>query len=176
MTFSPQAKPMYFKKANPETIKKRKDEYSELYSKQIDWFETNMVTIRSNQFLVDMYTILVTGSRPISEKMLSSINASMSNWRYDPVEKTIRTEKFKPIIEKINVLKDMVEVVDGNRINTQFSAYGFVVSILKQATTRLSLSEKQMKALNKCWKKYKLKFDSKVENISNDTENKKEKK
>ena len=166
---------MYFKKANPETIKKRKEEYSELYSKQIDWFETNMATIRSNQFLVDMYTILVTGSRPISEKMLSSINASMSNWRYDPVEKTKREEKFKPIIEKINVLKGMVESVDGNRINTRFSAHGFVTSLLSQASTRLSLSEKQMKALNKCWKKYHIKFQDKFE-TNGISKNKKEKK
>ena len=71
-----------------------------------------MTLIRSNTFLVDMYTILTTGSRPISEKMISSINASMNNWRYDPVEKTKREEKFKPILEKINMLKDMVEAVE----------------------------------------------------------------
>ena len=143
---------MYFKKANPETIRKRREEYNELYSEQIEWFETNMKLIRENTFLVDMYTILTTGSRPISEKMLSSINASMSNWRYDPVERTKREDKLKPIIEKISVLKDIVEAVDGNRIHTRFSAHGFVTSLMEQAKTRLSLSEKQMKALNTCWK------------------------
>ena len=59
----------FYKKAKPETIEKRKQEYNELYSKQIEWFEANMKLIKENTFLVDMYTILTTGSRPISEKM-----------------------------------------------------------------------------------------------------------
>ena len=162
----------FYKKAKPETIEKRKQEYNELYSKQIEWFEANMKLIKENTFLVDMYTILTTGSRPISEKMLSSINASMNNWRYDPVERTKREEKFKPILEKINMLKDMVEAVDGNRIHTRFSAYGFVTSLMEQAKGRLSLSEKQMSALNKCWKKYKIKFEDKFENSNNNKEKK----
>ena len=167
---------MYFKKANPETIKKRREEYKELYSEQIEWFETNMKLIRSNTFLVDMYTILTTGSRPISEKMLSSINASMSNWRYDPVERTKREDKLRPIIQKISVLKDMVEAVDGNRVHTRFSAHGFVTSLMEQAKTRLSLSEKQMKALNTCWKKYTFKFEKKFEGVEISINNKKENK
>ena len=160
----------FYKKAKPETIEKRKQEYNELYSKQIEWFEANMKLIKENTFLVDMYTILTTGSRPISEKMLSSINASMNNWRYDPVERTKREEKFKPILEKINMLKDMVEAVDGNRVNTRYSAYSFVQSLLDQAQSRLSLSEKQMSALNKVYKKYKPRFDKKFNN--NNKENK----
>ena len=68
--------------------------------------------------------------------------------------------KMLPIIEKINVLKDMVEAVDGNRVNTRYSAYSFVQSLLDQAQSRLSLSEKQMSALIKCYKKYNLKFET----------------
>ena len=132
-----------------------------------------MQLIRDNSFLVDMYSILVTGSRPVSQKMLSSINAAMNNWRYDPVKRAEKEERLKPILEKISVLKDMVEAVDGNRIHTRFSAYGFVTSLMEQAKGRLSLSEKQMSALNKCWKKYKTKFEDKFENSNN---NKKENK
>ena len=71
------------------------------------------------------------------------------------------------------MLKDMVEAVDGNRIQTRYSAYGFVNSLMEQAKGRLSLSEKQMSALNKCWKKYKTKFEDKFQNSNN---NKKENK
>ena len=85
---------------------------------------------------------------------------------------TKREEKFKPILEKINMLKDMVEAVDGNRIHTKFSAYGFLTSLMEQAKGRLSLSEKQMSALNKCWKKYKIKFEDKFENSNNNKEKK----
>ena len=158
---------MYFKKAKPETIQKRKEEYEELYSEQIEWFEANMNLIKGNTFLVDMYSILVTGSRPVSQKMLFSINAAMVNCRYNPKMRAEKEAKMKPIIEKINVLKDMVEAVDGNRIHTRFSAYGFVTSLMEQAKGRLSLSEKQMSALNKCWKKYKTKFEDKFENSNN---------
>jgi len=150
---------MYFKKAKPETIQKRKEEYKEQFSEQIKWFEKNMSLIKGNTFLVDMYSILVTGSRPVSQKMLSSINAAMNNWRYDPVKRAEKVERLTPILEKISVLKDMVEAVDGNRINTKYSAYGFITSLLEQAKSRLSLTEKQMNALVKCYKKYKIKFD-----------------
>ena len=74
------------------------------------------------------------------------------------------------------MLKDMVEAVDGNRIHTRFSAYGFVTSLMEQAKTRLSLSEKQMLALNKCFKKYKLKFEMKFEGVTISNNNKKENK
>ena len=154
----------FYRKASPETIKKRQAEYQEQFSRQIEWFEKNMHLIRDNSFLVDMYSILVTGSRPVSQKMLSSINAAMNNWRYDPVKRAEKEERLKPILEKISVLKDMVEAVDGNRINTRYSAYSFVQSLLDQAKSRLSLSEKQMKALGKCYKKYKIKFDGQFNN------------
>ena len=153
---------MYFKKAKPETIQKRKEEYKELYSEQIEWFEENMNLIKGNTFLVDMYSILVTGSRPVSQKMLSSINAAMVNWRYNPKMRAEKEAKMKPIIEKINVLKDMVEAVDGNRVNTRYSAYSFVQSLLDQAQSRLSLSEKQMRALNKVFKRYNDRLEKKL--------------
>ena len=165
----------FYKKPSPEIVKKRREEYKELYLEQIKWFESNMKLIRTNTFLVDMYTILTTGSRPISEKMLSSINASMSNWRYDPVERSVREEKLQPIIKKIKVLQDMVECVDGERVHTRYSAFNFVSSLLKQAKTNLSLSEKQMLALNKCYKKYKLKFEKKYDRVQISNNNKKEK-
>ena len=75
----------------------------------------------------------------------------------------ISQDKIKPIQEKISLLEEIVKVVDGNKIHTQYSAYGFLQSIKQQCNNRLSLSEKQMGALNKVYKKYKPKFDEKFD-------------
>tara|TARA_Y100001937_G_C7050780_1_gene299001 strand:+ start:484 stop:969 length:486 start_codon:yes stop_codon:yes gene_type:complete len=161
---------MYFKKPSLETMKKRQEEYKELYSEEIEWFKKNMDMIKENSFLLDMYNILLSGSRPMSEKMIGVVRKSMKNWRYDPVEKAMKQDRMKPVLEKIGLLEEIVKVVDGNRIHTRFSAFGFLQSIKKQCNERLSLSEKQMSALNKVYKKYKPKFDKKFDN--NNKENK----
>ena len=154
---------MYFRKPSLETMKKRQEEYKELYSEELKWFKENMDLIKENSFLLDMYNILLTGARPMSEKMIGVVRKSMKNWRYDPVQRTLRGDKIKPILEKISLLEEIVKVVDGDRIHTRFSAFGFLQSIKKQCKDRLSLSEKQMDALNKVYKKYKPKFDNKFD-------------
>ena len=161
---------MYFKKPSLETMKKRQEEYKELYSEEIEWFKKNMDMIKENSFLLDMYNILLSGSRPMSEKMIGVVRKSMKNWRYDPVERAMKEDRMKPVLEKIGLLEEIVKVVDGDRIHTRFSAFGFLQSIKKQCNERLSLSEKQMSALNKVYKKYKPKFDKKFDN--NNKENK----
>ena len=85
-------------------------------------------------------------------------------------ERAMKEDRMKPVLEKIGLLEEIVKVVDGNRIHTRFSAFGFLQSIKKQCNERLSLSEKQMSALNKVYKKYKPKFDKKFDN--NNKENK----
>jgi len=154
---------MYFKKPSLETMNKRKAEYKEKYSEELKWFKKNMDLIKENSFLLDMYNILLTGSRPMSEKMVGVIHKSMKHWMYDPIERAKREDKMKSVKEKISLLEEIVKVVDGNRIHTRFSAYGFLQSIRKQCNERLSLSEKQMGALNKVYKKYKPKFDKKFD-------------
>ena len=161
---------MYFKKPSLETMKKRQEEYKELYSEEMEWFKKNMDVIKENSFLLDMYNILLSGSRPMSEKMIGVVRKSMKNWRYDPVEKAMKQDRMKPVLEKIGLLEEVVKVVDGDRIHTRFSAFGFLQSIKKQCNERLSLSEKQMSALNKVYKKYKPRFDKKFND--NNKENK----
>jgi hypothetical protein len=157
-------------------MNKRKEEYSVVYDKEMKWLKKNMELIKENSFLVDMYNILLTGSRPMSDKMIGVVQKNMKSWRYDPVERIVREDKIKPIKEKISLLEEMVKYVDKDDIYTRFSAYGFLQSVKKQCDTRLSLSDKQMSALNKVYKKYKPKFDSMYDTTINDTENKKEKK
>ena len=87
----------------------------------------------------------------------------MTHWKYDTVERIKREESMAPIIEKIKTLLDIVETVDGEKVHTRYSAFGFVNSIYKQAKNRLSLTEKQMQALNKTFKKYNEKLEKKLE-------------
>ena len=136
----------FYRKPSLETMNKRKDEYKKIYSAEIKWFKKNMDLIKENSFLLDMYSILLTGSRPMSEKMVAVIHKSMKHWMYDPIQRAQREDKIKPIQEKISLLEEIVKVVDGNKIHTQYSAYGFLQSIKQQCNNRLSLSEKQMGA------------------------------
>jgi len=163
---------MFFKKPSLETMNKRKEEYSKKYIREIDWMKKNMELIKDNRFLIDMYNILLSGSRPMSDKMVGVIHKSMKHWSFDPIERANRKAKIKPIQEKISLLEEMVKEVDGNKIHTKFSAYGFLQSIKEQCNTRLSLSEKQMGALNTVYKKYKPRFDSHYDKTINNNKEK----
>ena len=153
----------FYRKPSKETMDKRKAEYSEMYKAEIEWFTKNLVEVSKDKFLMDMYKILLTGSRPMSPKMVGAIHKGMNSWKFDIVERTKRQEKLNPIIKKIKVLLEVIEKVDGAKINTKYSAYGFVESVHKQATKNLSLTEKQMTALNKTFKKYNEKLEEKIE-------------
>ena len=61
MTFSPQAKfPKYYKKASPETMKKNRESYKEIFKEEMVWLKENvsLLTQNKHKFLIDMYTIL----------------------------------------------------------------------------------------------------------------------
>ena len=76
MTFAPQAKfPKYYKKPSPETMKKNRETYIKLYKEEIKWLKENLQTLTEtkNKFMIEMYTILITGSRKITPKMADAI-------------------------------------------------------------------------------------------------------
>ena len=107
--------------------------------------------------MIDMYTILVTGSRKMTPKMIDAIRKNMNSPQYDPVEMIERQEKIKPILEKINMVLTLVKEVDEGKDDyyvKNFSALSFVTSIMGQIKKRGKLSEKQMAGLNKVYKKY----------------------
>ena len=147
---------MFYRKAKPETIKKRKEEYAELYKEEIKWLSTNDL-IKGNNFLLDMLLILKTGKRPFSEKMLGAVRKAMKDPRYDVVEGIRRKQKIQPILDKVNVLYDLVKEIDSSKSSyyqQNYSSLKFVKSLKKQLETRMSLTEKQMLALNKVFKRY----------------------
>ncbi len=155
---------MFYRKPKPETMKKNRETNKELYSKEIKWCKENINLLKGNKFLIDMYSILCTGSRKMSPKMIGAVQKAMTNPMYDPIKRIEKKEKMQPIIEKINRVWELVAEIDEEKDNyylQNFSALPFVNSIKEQAQKNLRLSEKQLTALNKVYKKYKEKFDKK---------------
>ena len=105
----------FYRKPSPETMKNRREEYKKLYSIEMKWFKENMDMIKSDKFLVDMYTVMITGSRPMSPKMVDAVHRAMKSPRFDIIEYTKRKEKIKPILEKINFVKNLVETIDSQK-------------------------------------------------------------
>ena len=107
--------------------------------------------------MIDMYTILVTGSRKMTPKMIESVRKNMNSTQYDTVKMIERQEKIKPILEKINTVFTLVKEMDEGKdayYVKNYSALSFVTSIMGQLKKRGNLSEKQMAGLNKVYKKY----------------------
>ena len=147
----------YYRKTKPETKLKNREEYKKLYSTEIEWLKENLFILKDDKFMIDMYTILVTGSRKMSPKMIEAIRKNMNSPQYDTVTMIERQEKIKPILEKINMVFTLVKEVDEGKDDyyiKNYSAFSFVTSIMNQLKTRGTLTEKQMTGLNKVYKKY----------------------
>ncbi len=143
-------------------MKKNRELYKEIYSKELEWCSKNIEHFKNDKFLFDMYTILITGSRKMTPKMIEAVQKAMVNPQYDPIKMIERQEKIKPIMEKINLVLELVSTVDSGKdeyyIN-KYSAKPFMESVTNQLKSKGSLSEKQMSAINKVYKKYKIRMD-----------------
>ena len=147
----------YYRKTKPETKLKNREEYKNLYLTEIKWLKDNLNLLKDDKFMVDMYTILITGSRKMTPKMVEAVRKNMNSPQYDTVHMIERQEKIKPILEKIHMVLELVKGVDEGKDDyyvKNFSAKPFVTSIMGQLKKRGKLSEKQMAGLNKVYKKY----------------------
>ena len=147
----------FYKKPKPETMQKNRDFYRENFKSEIEWFKNNLELIKDDKFLIDMYTILITGSRKMTPKMVEAIRKGMKNPMYDKVKRIERMEKIQPILEKIEFIRVLVENTDRDKdqyYKNNYSALGFVESVKKQLMLNGKLSEKQMQGLNKVYKRY----------------------
>ena len=146
-----------YRKTKPETKRKNREEYKNLYLTEIKWLKDNLTLLKDDKFMIDMYTILITGSRKMTPKMIEAVRKNMNSSQYDPIKMIERQEKIKPILEKINMVLELVKEVDEGKDNyyvKNFSAKPFVTSIMGQLKKRGKLSEKQMAGLNKVYKRY----------------------
>ena len=147
----------FYRKPKPETMQKNRDFYRENFKSEIEWFKNNLELIKDDKFLIDMYTILITGSRKMTPKMVEAIRKGMKNPMYDKVKRIERMEKIQPILEKIEFIRVLVENTDRDKdqyYKNNYSALGFVESVKKQLMLNGKLSEKQMQGLNKVYKRY----------------------
>ena len=147
----------FYRKTKPETKLKNREEYKELYSTEIKWLKDNLLLLKDDKFMIDMYTILITGSRKMSPKMITAVRTNMNSPQYDVVTMIERQEKIKPILEKIQMVLELVKEMDEGKDDyyiKNYSPLSFVTSIMNQLKTRGKLSEKQMAGLNKVYKKY----------------------
>ena len=147
----------YYRKAKPETQLKNREENMKLYSTEIKWLKENLNLLKDDKFMIDMYTILVTGSRKMSPKMIEAVRKNVNSPQYDIVTMIERQEKIKPILEKIHMVLELVKEMDKGKDEyyiKNYSPISFVSSIMNQLKTRGKLSEKQMTSLNKVYKKY----------------------
>jgi hypothetical protein len=153
----------FYKKASEETIQFRKEEFANTFGKEIEWLSTNPIALKE-KFLKDMLNVLQTGNRPFSEKMHAAVVKSMNSPKYDEIALIVRKEKLKPIYEKVNMVWELVAELDESKDDyylKNHSALPFVDSIKIQLDKNGFLSEKQLNALNKIYKRYKKQWDSK---------------
>ena len=150
-----------YRPPSKETVEKRKKEFSEKFPNEIKELRRIIHTCPRDEFVLSMYNVLNSGSRPFTDKMYNAVQKIIRNSTPEKLKK--KEEKINTIVGKLMMVKEMIEVVDGGRIATGYSAYGFIMDIKDQAEKRMGLSRKQMEAVNKVYKKYKVKYDKKID-------------
>ena len=142
----------FYRKASPENAKINRDVARTQYKQEMSWLKENLtkLSLHKNKFLIEMYTIMVTGNRKLTEKMVSSIRDGIErckqNPKYNPELLEEANKKFQPVIAKINVVLAMAEA-------KQDKGVPFVKNILEYVKTNYHITKKQMSALNKIHKR-----------------------
>ena len=142
----------FYRKPKPETMKKNREAYVELYKEEIKWLKENLQTLTEtkNNFMIDMYTVLITGSRKVTPKMADAIKNGIGKCQNHPKfnpEKQIEAEaKLKPILEKVAMVEKLAES-KGDR------ALEFVQSVKQYVKNNYRITKKQMEGLNKVYKR-----------------------
>ena len=140
-----------------EAAKKRKEENSKKYTSLIERLNELNEMGKVYGFIKDMYKVLITGSRPFTDKMHQSTIKALSRSEFDEAKMVEQKANAKGLIEKVNIVYNLVNELDGDKkqyyIDT-YSAIPFVTSVKEQVEKRYWLSKKQMEGLNKVYKKY----------------------
>ena len=142
----------FYRKPKPETMKKNREFYAQTFKEEIKWFKENLQTLTEtkNKFMVDMYTVLITGSRKVTPKMASAIKNGIKKCKNNPRfndELRIEAEaKLKPILEKIVMVERLAEKKNDK-------GQTFVRSIKQYVQMNYRITKKQMEGLNKIYKR-----------------------
>ena len=142
----------FYKKPKPETMKKNREYFQANFKDEIKWLKDNLQTLTEtkNKFLIEMYTILITGNRKITTKMIDAIRNGIkrcnNNPRFNPVLQTEAEAKLKPIMEKIAMVERLAE-------SKNDKALEFIQNVKNYVKTNYKVTKKQMEALNKVYKR-----------------------
>ena len=142
----------FYRKPKPETMKKNRASYAEVFENEIKWIKDNLQTLTQNKhkFLIDMYTILITGSRKVTPKMATTIKTSIEKCKNNPsYNEELREEaeaKLKPILSKINIVRAMAEGKNDYSVD-------FIKDVEQYVRNNYKITKKQMGGLNKVYKR-----------------------
>ena len=142
----------FYRKPKPETMKKNRETYEQVFKEEISWIKDNLQDLTQNKhkFLIEMYTILVTGSRKVTPKMATAIKSSIVKCKGDPrYNETVRKMeevRLEPILGKINMVLAMAEAKNDQAVD-------FIKNIDLYVRKNYRITKKQMEALNKVYKR-----------------------
>ena len=142
----------FYRKPKPETMKKNRESYAEIFKEEISWIKDNLQALTQNKhkFLIEMYTILISGSRKITPKMATaiqtSINKCKTDARYNENVRIMEEVRLQPILAKINVVLAMAEAKNDKAVD-------FIKNVQSYVKTNYRITKKQMEALNKVHKR-----------------------
>ena len=142
----------FYRKPKPETMKKNRETYAEVFKEEISWIKDNLQDLTQNKhkFLIEMYTILVTGSRKVTPKMATaiqtSINKCKTDARYNENIRIMEEARLQPILGKINVVLAMAEAKNDKAVD-------FIKNVDLYVRKNYRITKKQMEALNKVHKR-----------------------
>ena len=146
------SKPKFYRKPKPETMKKNREFYKTAFSDEMKWLKENVskLTRYKHKFLLDMYSILITGSRKVTPKMATaiqtSINKCKTDARYNENVRIMEEVRLQPILAKINVVLAMAEAKNDKAVD-------FIKNVQNYVKTNYRITKKQMEALNKVHKR-----------------------
>ena len=153
----------FYRKPKPETMKKNRETYVKLYKEEIKWLKNNIQTLTEtkNKFMIEMYTILISGSRKITPKMADAIKNGIERCKKHPkfndVVRLEQESKLKPILEKIAMVEKLAE-------SKNDKALGFIQNVKEYVKNNYRVTKKQMDALNKVYKRVSEDLFNKEEN------------
>ena len=133
-------------------MKKNREIARTQYKEEMQWLKDNLQTLTEtkNKFMIEMYTILISGGRKITPKMADAIKNGIerckNNPKFNPVLKTEAEAKLKPILEKIVMVERLAE-------SKNDKALEFIQNIKEYVKNNYRVTKKQMEALNKIYKR-----------------------
>ena len=142
----------FYRKPKPETMKKNREIARTQYKEEMQWLKDNLETLTEtkNKFMIEMYTILVSGGRKITPKMADAIKNGIerckNNPKFNPLLQTEAKAKLKPILEKIAMVERLAE-------SKNDKALGFIQNVKEYVKNNYRVTKKQMEALNKVYKR-----------------------